>query len=198
MTISEQENVLCAQLQCSHFPSLRHHGLHSWYAENCNEKSAFLCKRSEWWFSCQLETVNPRNCHCYVPVTANIKHKKCHRGSNLMQVQSIKFCPQFIPACRNGRNVRPDFCGSLPHRGFVDNWIYGLKMVVWREATPFICIYCTLVLWFSCLQRNCFLGLCLVSLLECLLVCGWGTVHLVWYSCIRSVSVKSKDAGNLK
>ncbi|XP_055511978.1 integral membrane protein DGCR2/IDD isoform X3 [Leucoraja erinacea] len=47
MTISEQENVLCAQLQCSHFPSLRHHGLHSWYAENCNEKSAFLCKRSQ-------------------------------------------------------------------------------------------------------------------------------------------------------
>ncbi|XP_072356050.1 integral membrane protein DGCR2/IDD isoform X3 [Scyliorhinus torazame] len=47
MTISEQENVLCAQLQCSHFPSLRHRGLHSWYAENCNEKSAFLCKRSQ-------------------------------------------------------------------------------------------------------------------------------------------------------
>ncbi|XP_067834220.1 integral membrane protein DGCR2/IDD isoform X3 [Heptranchias perlo] len=47
MTISEQENVLCAQLQCFHFPSLRHHGLHSWYAENCNEKSAFLCKRSK-------------------------------------------------------------------------------------------------------------------------------------------------------
>ncbi|XP_072356039.1 integral membrane protein DGCR2/IDD isoform X2 [Scyliorhinus torazame] len=46
MTISEQENVLCAQLQCSHFPSLRHRGLHSWYAENCNEKSAFLCKRN--------------------------------------------------------------------------------------------------------------------------------------------------------
>ncbi|XP_007908282.2 integral membrane protein DGCR2/IDD [Callorhinchus milii] len=46
MTISDQETVLCAQLQCSHSPSLRHHGLHSWYAENCNEKSAFLCKRS--------------------------------------------------------------------------------------------------------------------------------------------------------
>ncbi|XP_069789734.1 integral membrane protein DGCR2/IDD isoform X3 [Narcine bancroftii] len=47
MTISEQETVLCAQLQCSHFPSLWNHGLHSWYAENCNEKSAFLCKRSQ-------------------------------------------------------------------------------------------------------------------------------------------------------
>uniref|UniRef100_UPI00398F735B integral membrane protein DGCR2/IDD n=1 Tax=Pristiophorus japonicus TaxID=55135 RepID=UPI00398F735B len=47
MTIPEQENVLCAQLQCFHFPSLRHHGLHSWYAENCNQKSAFLCKRGQ-------------------------------------------------------------------------------------------------------------------------------------------------------
>ncbi|RMC05926.1 hypothetical protein DUI87_17471 [Hirundo rustica rustica] len=43
----EKENVLCAQLQCFHFPTLRHHGLHSWYAENCYEKSSFLCKRSQ-------------------------------------------------------------------------------------------------------------------------------------------------------
>lgn len=45
--MSENENVLCAQLQCFHFPTLRHHGLHSWYAENCYEKSSFLCKRSK-------------------------------------------------------------------------------------------------------------------------------------------------------
>ncbi|KAM7090221.1 integral membrane protein DGCR2/IDD isoform X2 [Mycteria americana] len=45
--MSENENVLCAQLQCFHFPTLRHHGLHSWYAENCYEKSSFLCKRSQ-------------------------------------------------------------------------------------------------------------------------------------------------------
>lgn len=45
--MSEKENVLCAQLQCFHFPTLRHHGLHSWYAENCYEKSSFLCKRSK-------------------------------------------------------------------------------------------------------------------------------------------------------
>ncbi|XP_005990215.1 integral membrane protein DGCR2/IDD isoform X2 [Latimeria chalumnae] len=45
--MSEQENVLCAQLQYFHFPTLRHNGLHSWYAENCYEKSAFLCKRSQ-------------------------------------------------------------------------------------------------------------------------------------------------------
>ncbi|NXD50656.1 IDD protein, partial [Corvus moneduloides] len=45
--MSEKENVLCAQLQCFHFPTLRHHGLHSWYAENCYEKSSFLCKRSQ-------------------------------------------------------------------------------------------------------------------------------------------------------
>ncbi|KAM6112110.1 integral membrane protein DGCR2/IDD isoform 2-T2 [Pterocles gutturalis] len=44
--MSENENVLCAQLQCFHFPTLRHHGLHSWYAENCYEKSSFLCKRN--------------------------------------------------------------------------------------------------------------------------------------------------------
>ncbi|XP_065273669.1 integral membrane protein DGCR2/IDD isoform X3 [Emys orbicularis] len=45
--MSENENVLCAQLQCFHLPTLRHHGLHSWYAENCYEKSSFLCKRSQ-------------------------------------------------------------------------------------------------------------------------------------------------------
>uniref|UniRef100_F7D5T7 DiGeorge syndrome critical region 2 n=1 Tax=Ornithorhynchus anatinus TaxID=9258 RepID=F7D5T7_ORNAN len=45
--MSESEKVLCAQLQCFHFPTLRHHGLHSWYAENCYEKSSFLCKRSQ-------------------------------------------------------------------------------------------------------------------------------------------------------
>ncbi|CAH2295502.1 integral membrane DGCR2 IDD isoform X2 [Pelobates cultripes] len=45
--MSENENILCAQLQCFHLPSLRHHGLHSWYAENCYEKSSFLCKRSQ-------------------------------------------------------------------------------------------------------------------------------------------------------
>ncbi|XP_069476036.1 integral membrane protein DGCR2/IDD isoform X2 [Ambystoma mexicanum] len=44
--LSESENVLCAQLLCVHFPTLRRHGFHSWYAENCYEKSAFLCKRS--------------------------------------------------------------------------------------------------------------------------------------------------------
>ncbi|XP_069612996.1 splicing factor ESS-2 homolog isoform X1 [Ranitomeya imitator] len=42
----ENENILCAQLQYFYLPSLRHHGLHSWYAENCYEKSSFLCKRS--------------------------------------------------------------------------------------------------------------------------------------------------------
>ncbi|XP_040204558.1 integral membrane protein DGCR2/IDD isoform X1 [Rana temporaria] len=45
--MSENENILCAQLQYFHLPSLRHHGLHSWYAENCYEKSSFLCKRSQ-------------------------------------------------------------------------------------------------------------------------------------------------------
>lgn len=46
-SVSENENILCAQFQCSHFPTLRHRGFHSWYAENCYEKSSFLCKRSE-------------------------------------------------------------------------------------------------------------------------------------------------------
>lgn len=45
--MAEKENVLCAQLQYFHFPTLRRHGLHSWYAENCYEKSSFLCKRSK-------------------------------------------------------------------------------------------------------------------------------------------------------
>ncbi|XP_058137782.1 integral membrane protein DGCR2/IDD isoform X5 [Dasypus novemcinctus] len=45
--MSENENVFCAQLQCFHFPTLRHHDLHSWHAENCYEKSSFLCKRSQ-------------------------------------------------------------------------------------------------------------------------------------------------------
>ncbi|XP_007490522.1 integral membrane protein DGCR2/IDD isoform X3 [Monodelphis domestica] len=45
--VPENDNVLCAQLQCFHFPTLRHHDLHSWYAENCYEKSSFLCKRSQ-------------------------------------------------------------------------------------------------------------------------------------------------------
>ncbi|OCU01891.1 integral membrane protein DGCR2/IDD isoform X4 [Xenopus laevis] len=45
--MSDNENILCAQLQCFHLPSLRHLGLHSWYAENCYEKSSFLCKRSQ-------------------------------------------------------------------------------------------------------------------------------------------------------
>lgn len=44
---SESDNVLCAQLQCFHFPTLRHHDLHSWHAESCYEKSSFLCKRSK-------------------------------------------------------------------------------------------------------------------------------------------------------
>lgn len=45
--MSESDNMFCAQLQCFHFPTLRHHDLHSWHAENCNEKSSFLCKRSQ-------------------------------------------------------------------------------------------------------------------------------------------------------
>lgn len=45
--MSESDNVLCAQLQCFHFPTLRHHDLHSWHAESCYEKSSFLCKRSK-------------------------------------------------------------------------------------------------------------------------------------------------------
>nr|KAF6464809.1 DiGeorge syndrome critical region protein 2 [Rousettus aegyptiacus] len=44
--MSESDNMFCAQLQCFHFPTLRHHDLHSWHAENCNEKSSFLCKRN--------------------------------------------------------------------------------------------------------------------------------------------------------
>nr|KAF6311701.1 DiGeorge syndrome critical region protein 2 [Pipistrellus kuhlii] len=44
--MSESENVFCAQLQCFHFPTLRNHDLHSWHAENCYEKSSFLCKRN--------------------------------------------------------------------------------------------------------------------------------------------------------
>ncbi|KAH0504326.1 Integral membrane protein DGCR2/IDD [Microtus ochrogaster] len=45
--MSESDTVFCAQLQCFHFPTLRHHDLHSWHAESCSEKSSFLCKRSE-------------------------------------------------------------------------------------------------------------------------------------------------------
>lgn len=45
--MSETDDVLCAQLQCFHFPTLRHHDLHSWHAESCAEKSSFLCKRSK-------------------------------------------------------------------------------------------------------------------------------------------------------
>ncbi|XP_075072171.1 integral membrane protein DGCR2/IDD isoform X8 [Mixophyes fleayi] len=45
--LSENENILCAQLQYFHLPTLRHHGLHSWYAENCYVKLSFLCKRSQ-------------------------------------------------------------------------------------------------------------------------------------------------------
>lgn len=45
--MSENDNVFCAQLQCFHFPTLRHHDLHSWHAESCSEKSSFLCKRSK-------------------------------------------------------------------------------------------------------------------------------------------------------
>ncbi|XP_069850427.1 integral membrane protein DGCR2/IDD isoform X5 [Dipodomys merriami] len=45
--MSENDNVFCAQLQCFHFPTLRHHDLHSWHAESCYEKSSFLCKRSQ-------------------------------------------------------------------------------------------------------------------------------------------------------
>nr|XP_026257453.1 integral membrane protein DGCR2/IDD isoform X2 [Urocitellus parryii] len=44
--MSENDNVFCAQLQCFHFPTLRHHDLHSWHAESCYEKSSFLCKRN--------------------------------------------------------------------------------------------------------------------------------------------------------
>ncbi|MBN3289964.1 IDD protein, partial [Polypterus senegalus] len=46
-TMPDHENVLCAQLQCFRFPTIRNNGLHSWYAEYCYEKSAFLCKRSQ-------------------------------------------------------------------------------------------------------------------------------------------------------
>ncbi|OCT98286.1 DiGeorge syndrome critical region gene 2 S homeolog isoform X2 [Xenopus laevis] len=44
---ADNENILCAQLQCFNLPSLRNLGLHSWFAENCYEKSSFLCKRSQ-------------------------------------------------------------------------------------------------------------------------------------------------------
>nr|XP_031526136.1 integral membrane protein DGCR2/IDD isoform X1 [Vicugna pacos] len=44
---AEGDGVFCAQLQCFHFPTLRHHDLHSWRAESCHDKSSFLCKRSQ-------------------------------------------------------------------------------------------------------------------------------------------------------
>ncbi|XP_070241797.1 integral membrane protein DGCR2/IDD isoform X3 [Bos mutus] len=44
---AEGDGVFCAQLQCFHFPTLRHHDLHSWRAESCQDKSSFLCKRSQ-------------------------------------------------------------------------------------------------------------------------------------------------------
>lgn len=45
--MSEKENVFCAQFQYYTAPPLRHDGLHSWFVENCYEKSSFLCKRSK-------------------------------------------------------------------------------------------------------------------------------------------------------
>ncbi|MBZ3880803.1 Integral membrane protein DGCR2/IDD [Sciurus carolinensis] len=47
LAMSENDNVFCVQLQCFHFPTLRHYDFHSWHAESCYEKSSFLCKRSQ-------------------------------------------------------------------------------------------------------------------------------------------------------
>ncbi|KAM4708386.1 integral membrane protein DGCR2/IDD [Discoglossus pictus] len=45
--MSENENILCAQMQLFYYPPLSHSGLHSWFAENCYERSSFLCKRGQ-------------------------------------------------------------------------------------------------------------------------------------------------------
>ncbi|MEJ1283399.1 DiGeorge syndrome critical region gene 2 [Cricetulus griseus] len=128
--MSESDNVFCAQLQCFHFPTLRHHDLHSWHAESCSEKSSFLCKRSQTCVDIKDNVVDegfyftPKGDDPCLSCT-------CHRGEPEMCVAALCERPQ---GCQQYRKDPKECCKFMcldtDGSSLFDSMASGMRLVV--------------------------------------------------------------------
>ncbi|XP_078713747.1 integral membrane protein DGCR2/IDD [Lampetra fluviatilis] len=128
--ISEQAEVLCGQLQCFHYPSLRHRGLHSWYAENCNQKAPFLCKQEKTCIDIRENVVvegqdfTPRGSDPCLMC-------KCHKGEAETCIAALCERPQ---ACQRFQMDPRECCKFTcldPAGGsFLDGMASGMRLIV--------------------------------------------------------------------
>ncbi|XP_011354211.1 integral membrane protein DGCR2/IDD isoform X4 [Pteropus medius] len=128
--MSESDNMFCAQLQCFHFPTLRHHDLHSWHAENCYEKSSFLCKRSQTCVDIKDNVVDegfyftPKGDDPCLSCT-------CHRGEAEMCVAALCERPQ---GCQQYRKDPKECCKFMcldpDGNSLFDSMASGMRLIV--------------------------------------------------------------------
>nr|XP_048308291.1 integral membrane protein DGCR2/IDD isoform X3 [Myodes glareolus] len=128
--MSESDTVFCAQLQCFHFPTLRHHDLHSWHAESCSEKSSFLCKRSQTCVDIKDNVVDegfyftPKGDDPCLSCT-------CHRGEPEMCVAALCERPQ---GCQQYRKDPKECCKFMcldpDGNSLFDSMASGMRLVV--------------------------------------------------------------------
>lgn len=127
---AEGDGVFCAQLQCFHFPTLRHHDLHSWRAESCQDKSSFLCKRSQTCVDIKDNVVDegfyftPKGDDPCLSCT-------CHGGEPEMCVAALCERPQ---GCQQYRKDPAECCKFVcldPDGGsLLDSMASGMRLVV--------------------------------------------------------------------
>uniref|UniRef100_A0AAA9TM86 DiGeorge syndrome critical region 2 n=1 Tax=Bos taurus TaxID=9913 RepID=A0AAA9TM86_BOVIN len=127
---AEGDGVFCAQLQCFHFPTLRHHDLHSWRAESCQDKSSFLCKRSQTCVDIKDNVVDegfyftPKGDDPCLSCT-------CHGGEPEMCVAALCERPQ---GCQQYRKDPKECCKFMcldPDGGsLLDSMASGMRLVV--------------------------------------------------------------------
>ncbi|XP_053520790.1 integral membrane protein DGCR2/IDD isoform X3 [Artibeus jamaicensis] len=128
--MSESDSILCAQLHCFHFPTLRHHDLHSWHAENCYEKSSFLCKRSQTCVDIKDNVVDeglyftPKGDDPCLSCT-------CHRGEPEMCVAALCERPQ---GCQQYRKDPKECCKFMcldpDGNSLFDSMASGMRLIV--------------------------------------------------------------------
>nr|XP_030692228.1 integral membrane protein DGCR2/IDD isoform X4 [Globicephala melas] len=127
---SEGDGVFCAQLQCFHFPTLRHHDLHSWHAESCHDKSSFLCKRSQTCVDIKDNVVDegfyftPKGDDPCLSCT-------CHRGEPEMCVAALCERPQ---GCQQYRKDPKECCKFMcldpDGSSLLDSMASGMRLIV--------------------------------------------------------------------
>lgn len=127
---SDNNVVLCAQLQRFHFPTLRHRDLHSWRAESCQDKSSFLCKRSQTCVDIKDNVVDegfyftPKGDDPCLSCT-------CHRGEPEMCVAALCERPQ---GCQQYRKDPKECCKFMcldpDGSSLLDSMASGMRLVV--------------------------------------------------------------------